>query len=366
MDRKKLVKRLILGAVIVFLASGAVNIFEIFYHDSIRASRDKEKSERIAKLTESYQKYLDETAAKITGVSIDPGLLSRIKSDVFGKMPNAKLYLWMSDTEGNFLFGVPAPVFSRLNKGFDKFRGVIESDGYYLDRNDFLVKLVDRHKEVKFYKSDVTPPARPKKLKFSRLGGEIPRPGEKNTWRFYEKYYSYGETTLSLSAPVLDENNRVIGDLLLKVDDSTLYNKYLGESSAVNRTFFDAFHVIFGASALFLWFLLPTWVYIDAREREVKNIYLWIILTLVSFGFGALIYLITRPQALKSFHCPDCHGELNGTKAFCPFCGFDLSGTFCPDCQYPIKPEWQFCPNCRFDIKQAPKGTIPTGKEEEQ
>jgi len=366
MDRKILVKRLILAALIVFLAAGAVNIFEMFYYDSIRASKNKKKSERIAQLTESYQKYLDETAGKITSVSIDRALLSRIKSDVFSKMPNAKLYLWMSDTGGNFLFGVPAPVFSRLNKGFDKYRNIIESDGYYLDRNDFLVKLVDRHNEVKFSKAIAKPPARSKKLRFSGLSESAPWPGEKNKWRFYEKYYSFGETTLSLSAPVMDENKLVIGDLILKVDDSTLHEKYFVGSSLFNRTFFDVFHVILGASAMFLWFLLPTWVYIDAREREIKNIYLWIILTLVSFGFAALIYLITRPQELKTFHCPDCRGELNGTKAFCPHCGYDLSRTFCPECKYPIKPEWQFCPNCRFDIREAPKGTIPSGKEEKQ
>lgn len=164
----------------------------------------------------------------------------------------------------------------------------------------------------------------------------------------------------------MDENKQVIGDLYLKVDDSTLYDKYFRGSSVFNRTFFDVFHVMFGFSAMFLWFLVPTWLYIDARERDVKSIHLWIILTLVSFGFGALIYLITRPQGTKSFHCPDCRGELNGTKAFCPHCGFDLSTTFCPECKYPIKPEWQFCPNCRFDTAQAPKESVPAGKEEKR
>jgi predicted amidophosphoribosyltransferase len=55
---------------------------------------------------------------------------------------------------------------------------------------------------------------------------------------------------------------------------------------------------------------------------------------------------------MKSLHCPKCENQLNGSGAFCPHCGFDLSSTYCPQCQYPVKPEWAFCPNCRAEMKQ--------------
>lgn len=352
---------MLLAAAILFVISGVVNLYEMSYSRSLRVERIERIKKKNAELTDLHQKYLDETAAKITNVSINQTLLSQIKSYVFGKMPNTKLYLWMSDTSGNFLFGVPAPEFSRLNKGFDKFSGTIEKDGYYLDRNDFLLKLIDEHEKVKFIK--LAGGGLEGGLRQRRAGSYG---SEKNRWRFYQEYFAGRATGLALSSPVLDENNQAIGDLYLKVNDSALNAPYVRARPFLTTTLFEGSHVVFAISAMFLWFLLPTWVYTDARERDVKNIYLWIVLTLVSMGFGAIIYLITRPQALTSFHCPDCQGELNGTKAFCPHCGFDLSSTFCPECQYPIKPEWGFCPNCRCDIKRAPKDTIPTGEEEKQ
>jgi hypothetical protein len=117
---------------------------------------------------------------------------------------------------------------------------------------------------------------------------------------------------------------------------------------------FPVFEVLTGLSAFILWFLLPSWVYIDARERDVKNAFRWAILTVVTFGFAWAIYLIARPETPGTFHCPECIKELNGTKAFCPYCGFDLSQTFCAQCQYPLKPEWQVCPSCGSGIKENP------------
>jgi predicted amidophosphoribosyltransferase len=110
------------------------------------------------------------------------------------------------------------------------------------------------------------------------------------------------------------------------------------------------FGTIAGLSGLFLWFLLPTWVYTDAMQRDARSPGLWALLSTISLFFGLTIYLMTRPSTYRSFHCPQCEKELNGTKAFCPHCGFDLAGTFCSQCQYPIKQSWQFCPNCRAEL----------------
>ena len=141
----------------------------------------------------------------------------------------------------------------------------------------------------------------------------------------------------------------------MKVDDKANAEKYYNDRRMDPGTFNSAVQIVFivllSISGAFLWFLLPTWVYIDAQQRDVKTPGIWAFLTLTSLFFGLTIYLITRPSTLKSFNCPKCDGELNGTRAYCPHCGYDLSKSFCQQCQYPIKPEWQFCPNCRAEIK---------------
>lgn len=331
---------MILAAVILFIISGAVLIYETIYTESTENKKTGKKNAEIAGLTDHYQKYLDETAKKITELPINPHIISQIKSDIFKKMPGTKLYLWMSDKKGIFIFGEPFPAFTRLNKAFDKYRSLIEKDGYYIDRNDFLLKLVHKHKMIGFSQFDA--------------GGR--RNLEEIDWRFYRGRLNLRDYRLILSSPTANKDNQSIGDLYLKVAGSF---DWYDRKDFLSASIFPIFRGFMGFAGFLLWFLLPSWVYIDARERDVKHVFLWVILTIISFGFAFLIYLITRPPTLKSFLCPECQQELNGTKAFCPYCGFDLSGSFCPQCQYPIKPEWQFCPNCRFDMKQKPQTEVP-------
>ena len=188
-----------------------------------------------------------------------------------------------------------------------------------------------------------------------------------NDWRYYKeskpnlRYYlkSY---YFQLSTPATGEAGEYLGELYLKVDDSPNKQIYYGSYYAERNDLYALLNPIFGALAFFsglvLWFLLPTWVYIDAQQRDVKNPGLWAFLTLVSAIFGLIIYLITRPQALKSLNCPQCDNELNGTKAYCPYCGFDVSTTFCSQCQYPVKPDWSFCPGCRSELKKGDFETV--------
>jgi hypothetical protein len=180
-------------------------------------------------------------------------------------------------------------------------------------------------------------------------------------WRFYQEpneEYDYSRPrTFVFSAPVTDEDGTVKGTLFLKVDDSVNHELYSSRYRVVHSGIYDDFlEPLFATfaflSGLFLWFLLPSWVYIDAQQRAVSNPGVWAFISLISLIFGLAIYLITRPSTTKSLHCPKCENQLNGAGAFCPHCGFDLSSTYCPQCQYPIKPEWSFCPNCRAEIKQ--------------
>ena len=105
-----------------------------------------------------------------------------------------------------------------------------------------------------------------------------------------------------------------------------------------------------GLSVVWLWFLLPSWVYIDARQRGVPRPLIWSALTLFGSAFALMVYLVSRPTDLPELRCPQCGKALNGGKAACPYCGADISAAFCAQCQYPLKPDWTFCPSCRTPV----------------
>jgi hypothetical protein len=110
------------------------------------------------------------------------------------------------------------------------------------------------------------------------------------------------------------------------------------------------------ASVIWLWFLLPSWVYIDAQQRHVPRPLLWSLLTLIGSVFALIVYLVSRPTDTGEFQCPQCGKTLNGSKAGCPYCGADLSAVFCPQCQYPLKASWSFCPSCRSALGKTSGG----------
>lgn len=370
MERKRLIVKMALIGIVVFLAASTGRIFEVVHKEMVKEELTSKRKRLITELGREYQKYLNETAAKIRQLPIDQYLINQISSDVLKKSLVTKLYLWMSNPEGKFIFGVPYPVFDRLNKSYDKYQDVIEADGYYVDRNDFLLKLVHRHEEIKFSQFDVNIPKRDSEHR-PRIKGTLSSrysPGSLE-WRFYKESSDLQDyrdpLRIELSAPVVDNDQQMIGTLFLKIDDYTTPTQRsdLNGKNFLNTILFPASEGFFAVSLIFLWFLLPSWVYIDARQRDVKNAFRWAMLTVVSVGVAWLIYLMVRPSTLQSFHCPQCEKELNGTKAFCPYCGFDLSHVFCPQCQYPVKSEWQFCPSCRTDLSKKPQTQDETPEE---
>jgi hypothetical protein len=324
MERKKLIVRIGLIAVFVVLLGISGNIVEYFYTARIDKKLAETRQAEMAKMNETFQKYLDETAAKIQTLEVNQHLLSQINSYILKRNPDVKLYLWMSDSQGEFVFGSPSPVFARVNKAYDKYKNHIKQAGYYLDRNDFLSDLVDKSDEVDFSKYD-----------------------------FRGRWHSYYRTAFFvLSSPVLNENKEVIGDLYVKVNAKNAQAFSSRAGPLRYKDFFEIFRVFMALGFVCLWLLIPSWVYIDARQRDLKNAFMWAMLTVISVGFALIIYLIVRPQTLKSFQCPKCESKLSGPKSFCPYCGQDLSTTFCSQCQSPVESGWQFCPNCRFDLRQ--------------
>jgi Double zinc ribbon len=360
MNKKKLIRKMAIPAAIIFVISIIAQLLlDGPVESRLYQEHVAELNAHLAELTERSQTQLAEIAGKIAAVETGEIGASRVVAELQSeflrdnqKIDEAKKYLWMSNQRGEFIFGVPTQVFAKLNAGFDKNSDIINRDGYYKDRNDFLMKLVDKHDNIDFSDRALSEQERPGYYD-DRNEGMI-------AWRFYKEPqndWQYSRPrTLVLSAPVANAAGAVTGSLFLKIDDDAnrkLYytRNYASNSQIYHELFTPLFATLGVLSGIFLWFLLPSWVYIDAQQRGLSNPGVWAFISLISLIFGLAIYLITRPATMKSLHCPKCENQLNGG-AFCPHCGFDLSSTYCPQCQYPIKPEWSFCPNCRAEIKQ--------------
>jgi RNA polymerase subunit RPABC4/transcription elongation factor Spt4 len=367
MERKRLIVKMAVAAIVVFILASSGRIVDFMIKTSKMKKLMDKRNKLVANLGNEYQEYLNKTASEIKQLPVNQLLINQIASEVLKKSPITRLYLWMSNSEGQFVFGVPHPIFERLNKSYDKYRDIIEADGYYVDRNDFLLKLVHQYKHISFSQFESGILAKDGEIHRRLLRGDLPGSYK---WRFYresEYMLDYSQPLrLELSAPVTNDNQQMIGTLYLKISDYTTPVEYTSFSrkNFFNMILFPACEIFFGFSLVFLWFLLPSWVYIDARQRDVKNALRWALFTVVSFGFAWLIYLMVRPSTMQSFYCPQCEKELNGTKAFCPYCGFDLSHVFCPQCQYPVKSDWQFCPSCRTDLFKESKISDETPGEE--
>ena len=379
MGRKKIIRKLAIPAAVIFIAAFLVSLAQIPYRNSQAEKRERVLENHVTGLTEKYQKYLTETAAKITSVPVNPKIIGEIQSKILQDSPQIKLYMWMNDMSGNFIFGSPATVFKKMNIAFDKYEDNIKKDGHFINRNDFLNNLIVHHDQIdfsefesetlfknenyrwRFYKEGVNP------LYFlprARFPGGFP-------YQAFMKNPGYAPSPLYLlSNAVTNASGEVIGELYLKIDDFKNRKLYRDRGTAEHDDLFGTLNPILGIfmifSGLFLWFLLPAWVYTDARQRDARNPGLWAFLTLISLVFGLTIYLLARPSSFKTLYCPQCENELNGTKAFCPHCGFDLAGTFCPHCQYPVKQSWQFCPSCRAELSAIKKTEEESDKDEKE
>ena len=347
MNRKKLIKKMALPAAIVFMVSLAVAIIQTPYWNNKYKQHQQRLNEHITTVTDQNTQYLTATAEKIGVISRTPEnvadnrLIKVIQSELLlehQKVDQAKRYLWMSDNRGEFIFGAPSYAFVQVNNAYDKNAETIIKEGLYSDRNDFLLDVIDQHNQVDFANVDIG------KIK------QLHQDGRESSW-----YYTR-DRGLILSAPVANEDGQVQGTLFIKIDDSANHEMYYSNNRARGEDAFLDYQPLFifftVISGFFLWFLLPTWVYIDAQQRDVNNPGLWAFITLISLIFGLAIYMITRPSTMRSHQCPQCENELNGTGTFCPHCGFDLSNTYCPQCQYPIKPDWTFCPSCRAGLEE--------------
>jgi hypothetical protein len=235
-------------------------------------------------------------------------------------------------TGGEFLFGVPKESFSRLNAVYDREITPRLKEGVFLDRQSFFLGHVGGDGDLVL----------PEDL----VGDEEQSADVLGQLR---RYADRSERAFVLSAPLKSADGVALGSLYLK-REAPERQWYRDEGPEVFASVGGAIAVL---AFIFLWILLPTWVYVDGTERGVRRAWLFAFLTVISSLVGLVVYLIARPEDGKTLTCPGCGREVNGG-AFCPHCGRDLSAAFCATCRYPLKPEWAFCPSCRTEIKPPP------------
>ncbi len=274
--------------------------------------------------------YLDELAKRIVRLPVDPTVMGEVESRYYEEYPAGPMYVWAMGTNGEMLFGVPREAFARLNAIYDREIVPRLKEGVFIDRQTCFRGLVDQSDEID-----------PKE--FEREAG-ADRNARWNDWRLRRPE----EGTFVLSAPLKAVDGTALGSVYMKrvraeqagyrPDGRFEFAANLGGAMA-------------GVALLLSWVLLPTWVYVDARERGVRRAPLFAFLTVISSLIGLVVYLIARPEDTGRLTCPGCGREVNGG-AFCPHCGRDLSTAFCSACRYPLKPEGAFCPSCRTEIRR--------------
>ncbi len=339
--KKKLIARLALwtGAVLLVAAVAVVAGLMIEHEDRQRFAdrQEREKKQRV----EASRAYIAEIAKRVNQLPVDGTLASEIEARFFEEHANGPFYVWAMDAKGDFAFGVPQSAFSKLNALYDREVTPRLKEGVFLDRQTFLLSLADNA-------DDIAP--------------EPARDGPATEARVVELFERGQRWQLNRWEP---DNAFVLSAPLKRADGSALGSLYLKRTPPPERTYYrgdDRLHGLLGVagalvagSIAFLWVLLPTWVYVDARARGMRRAPLFAFLTVISSLVGLVVYLISRPEDPRTLACPGCAREVNGG-AFCPHCGRDLSASFCPACRYPLKSEWAFCPSCRTELK--PHGAV--------
>jgi hypothetical protein len=295
-------------------------------------ARQDEHAQRV----EEARAYLADLGKRIDRLPVDANLASEIEARFFEERPRGEQWIWAMDTGGAFSFGVPRSAFEKLNGMYDREVTPRLKEGVFIDRLSFLLSFIDDHGEIQV---QATPESAGRLIE----RGRIP----------LDRWEPQG--AILLSAPLRTAEGAPLGSLYLKrvpvlkghEDD----DRFRATAAAAG--------VAALASGVFLWILLPTWVYVDARERGVRRAPLFAFLTVLSSFIGLLVYLIARPER-KTLACPGCAREV-ADGAFCPHCGRDLSRSFCPACRYPLQAEWAYCPACRSEVRASPAGA-PVGE----
>jgi hypothetical protein len=333
--KKKLIVRIARWTAGVLALAAVVALVSLLVDLRDRRHHEAETTRRASERVEEARAYLAEIAKRIDALPVDATLAAEIESRYFEQRPTGAVYVWAMDTAGNFVFGVPRSAFDKLNAIYDREVTPRLNDGVFLDRQSFLLGLIDQSDDLG------TRPA-------SAHDSDLFARGER--WRPHDR-----ERSFVVSAPLKTTAGAALGSLYLKRTPPP-QDHYRHDPRV--EVAFESAGVAALLSFVFLWVLLPTWVYVDARDRGVRRAPLYAFLTVLSSLVGLLVYLIARPEEPHRLACPGCGREVNGG-AFCPHCGRDLSRSICPACRYPLQADWAYCPACRTEVKAAAAAGAP-------
>lgn len=342
-NKKRILWKMALIGVTVFVISAVSFGVTTYLQRQAEIRNENERANRREEQIRKCRAYLQETAKKVVKLPVDPNIVGQVQARYYEEYPNARLYLWAMDGAGQFQFGVPREAFARLNRAYDTYQKFIEQDGQFTDRQDFLRRLVQNHRTLTFEYYE------------KKLAGETAAPAQSR----WEELGGYDQEGLVFSTPFQNERGEMLGNLYLKVTGIQEGRGYYYNASF--RNYQDTFRAFFLAALVFLWFLLPTWVYLDAKGRGVNNPVRWSVLTFVSLVFGLAVYLILRPEPGAKGVCQNCGRTIDSEK-YCPFCGTPATDEFCPKCGYPARAEWTYCPNCQtamHKVDEAVSAAVP-------
>src|SRR5574341_20004 len=122
MNKRKLIRKMAVPAAIIFVISIIVLLLEAPVESNLYQKHVARLNEHVATLTQEKQKYLTEVAKKIPAAGSGDVATSRAVAELQSeflrenqKLNQARKYLWMSNQRGEFIFGVPAQAFAKLN-----------------------------------------------------------------------------------------------------------------------------------------------------------------------------------------------------------------------------------------------------------
>ncbi|MCC8129962.1 MAG: zinc ribbon domain-containing protein [Clostridiales bacterium] len=107
---------------------------------------------------------------------------------------------------------------------------------------------------------------------------------------------------------------------------------------------------------------LGVYVWRDAGRRGMNQVLWTLVVVLVPYCIGVIIYLLARSNR-GDYQCPRCGQTVELQFARCPNCGATLRGS-CPSCGRPVEPGWKLCPQCGTPLDPDNNVTPPVRRKD--
>lgn len=107
---------------------------------------------------------------------------------------------------------------------------------------------------------------------------------------------------------------------------------------------------------------LGVYVWRDAGRRGMNRVLWTLVVLLVPYCIGVIIYLLARSNR-GDYQCPQCGQTVELQFTRCPNCGATLRG-ICPSCGRPVEPGWKLCPQCGTPLDPDSSVTPPVRRKD--